>query len=390
MRALQDGVRRHCPPRLRLPPLQGDAGRSGPLLAAYRRLSGRRSPSLGSQHVRPAAGGSLMDIADKGFLRLKLARVEAVSQNVKSFFLEHPHGLDLPTFSPGSHLVLMVDIGGRVRRNAYSLTSDPDDRHHYAISVLHQPEGRGGSRFLHESLRAGDELTVRRPLNFFPVDRLARRHLLIAGGIGITPFLSMARELGRMGAAFELHYSVRSAEDAPFVAMLHARCGPNVHVHDSGAGTRLDISALLRDQQTGTHVYVCGSPRMMGAAVEAAGAVGWPSSCFHSERFKATAGGVPFSVLLPGKEGRVIEVSSDQSMLEALEDAGVEIDSMCRVGACGKCRLKVQGCTGRIVHNDHVLDATERAEGSAMMPCVSRVMGGQVAVKADTCDGNAG
>ena len=92
-------------------------------------------------------------------------------------------------------------------------------------------------------------------------------------------------------------------------------------------------------------------------------------------------GGAPFSVVLPGNKEHVIEVSSDQSMLEALEDAGVEVDSMCRVGACGKCRLEVQGCTGRIAHNDHVLDAAERAEGSAMMPCVSRVLGGQVTVK---------
>lgn len=323
-----------------------------------------------------------MDLADKGFLKLRLAGIETVAEGVKSFFLEHAQGLDLPAFSPGSHLVLLLDTGGRIRRNAYSLTSDPDDRRRYGISVLHQPDGRGGSRFLHESLRVGDELTVRRPLNFFPVDRLAQRHLLIAGGIGITPFLSMARELDRLGAAFELHYSVRSAGDAPFVATLRARYGSKVHVHDSAAETRLDISGLLAEQQAGTHVYVCGSPRMMDAAIEAVGSVGWPPSCFHSERFKAAAGGAPFSVVLAGKEERVIEVSSDQSMLEALEDAGVDVDSMCRVGACGKCRLKVQSCTGGIVHNDHVLDATERAEGTAMMPCVSRVLGGQVTVEA--------
>jgi len=125
-----------------------------------------------------------MDLADKGFLKLRLAGIETVAEGVKSFFLEHAQGLDLPAFSPGSHLVLLLDTGGRIRRNAYSLTSDPDDRRRYGISVLHQPDGRGGSRFLHESLRVGDELTVRRPLNFFPVDRLARRHLLIAGGIG--------------------------------------------------------------------------------------------------------------------------------------------------------------------------------------------------------------
>ncbi len=323
-----------------------------------------------------------MDLIDKGFLQLRLAGIETVSEGVKSFFLEHPQGLDLPVFSPGSHLVLLLDTGGRIRRNAYSLTSDPDDRRRYAISVLHQPDGRGGSRFLHECLNVGDELPVRRPLNFFPIDRLAKRHLLIAGGIGITPFLSMARELGRMGAAFELHYSVRSAKAAPFVATLRARYGRKVHVHDSAAGTRLDISSLLAGQRAGTHVYVCGSPKMMDAAVEAAGAAGWPQSCFHAERFKAAVGGAPFSVVLPGKEERVIEVSSDQSMLEALEDAGAEINSMCRVGACGKCRLEVKSCTGRIVHNDHVLDATERAEGTAIMPCVSRVQGGQVTVEA--------
>jgi len=318
----------------------------------------------------------------KAFLKLRLAGIETVADGVKSFAFEHPQGHDLPAFSPGSHLVLLLDIGGRIRRNAYSLTGDTDDRRRYTISVLHQPDGRGGSKFLHEHLRVGYELTVRRPLNFFPIDRLARRHVLIAGGIGITPFLSMASELDREGAAFELHYSVRTAGAAPFVAQLRALYRSRVRIHDSTAGTRLDISALLRAQRIGTHVYVCGSPTMMDAAIEAAEVLGWPPSCLHFERFKATTvGGVPFSVVLTGKETRVIAVSSDQSMLEALEDAGVEIDSMCRVGACGKCRLKVRRCSGRIVHNDHVLDAAERAEGTAMMPCVSRVLGGEVEVE---------
>lgn len=314
-------------------------------------------------------------------LTLQLTNIEEISSNVTSFTFEDPDGGDLPAFSPGSHIVLMLHSCGRVRRNSYTLTGDPDDTARYVISVQKQLNGRGGSRFLHEEARIGDFVKVRVPLNFFPIDRTAKRHLLIAGGIGVTPFLRIAQELDRDDAEFELHCCVRSMDQAPFAQLLRSRYGARVHIHDGAKGLRLNIAALLSDQRIGTHVYVCGSARILNDVARTVENIGFPISCFHYERFRTEVSGEPFSVVLAEQAGRIIQVSSDQTMLEALEDSGVEIDSMCRVGACGKCRATVKHHTGEMVHNDHVLDSAERAEGTCIIPCVSRIRGGQVVMQ---------
>jgi dimethylamine monooxygenase subunit B len=314
-----------------------------------------------------------MTLSSGDYLTLQVTAIDPVTDTVTSFAFAHPDGLDLPAFSPGAHVMLRLGVDGQVRRNSYTLTGDPDDRRSYRITVQHQPEGRGGSHFLHRSLGLGDLVAVRLPMNFFAIDTMARRHLLIAGGIGITPFLTIAQELNRKAAPFELHHAF--AREAAFMAQLKALYGDRVQHYSAAAGQRLDIPALLARQPLGTHVYVCGPPRMIEAVVQAAARLGWPSSCLHYERFRANAEGRAFSLRMQGSPAAEIWVGAEKTMLEALEDAGLAPDSMCRVGACGRCLLKVRGYSGRLIHHDHVLTESEKAAGNAILACVSRCEG---------------
>lgn len=307
------------------------------------------------------------------YLTLQVTAIEPLTDTVTSFAFAHPERLDLPAFSPGAHVLLRLGFNGQLRRNSYTLTGDPDDRRSYRIAVQHQPEGRGGSRFLHRSLRLGDAVAVRPPMNFFAIDNLAKRHLLIAGGIGITPFVTIAQALRRRAAAFELHHAFAGA--AAFMAQLKALHGERVQHYDKAAGQRLDIAALLARQPLGTHAYVCGPPRMIDAALQAATRLGWPASALHFERFRAPSEGPAFSLRMLGSPAAKIWVGAEKTMLEALEDAGLAPDSMCRVGACGRCLLNVRRHSGRLIHHDHVLTEAEKAAGATILACVSRCEG---------------
>lgn len=314
-----------------------------------------------------------MTLADR-LLDLVVTHIANITADVRSFTLARADRRSLPKFSPGAHIVVTIRAGAKSFRNAYTLTGNPDDALTYTISVLHQPTGKGGSHHLHEQVNVGDHVSVEPPANYFSIDRTAKAHLFIAGGIGITPFVGMARELGRDRKTFELHFAVRSAGQVGLATGLLTSYPARVTVYVGESGQRLSVRDILARRPLGTHVYVCGPPKLVEAVESTARDLGWPLSSVHVERFQYPVGGSAF-VLELHSSSKTIRVEEDQSMLEALEKAGIETSSLCRVGACGKCKVAVHACDGRLIHNDHALEAAERNGSTAVIPCVSRFEG---------------
>lgn len=299
---------------------------------------------------------------------LKLTAKDALSPRITRFRFEHPEGRPLPLFSGGAHVMVEMQDGDILRRNAYSLISDPEDGSGYEIAVQREDQGRGGSRFMHEQAQPGMVMNIGQPVNLFGLNLMAKKHLLIAGGVGITPFLAQIAELTRLGHAYELHYAVRNRDELAALPLLP----PDVHVHVSAEGSRLDLEALLSYQPIGTHLYVCASDKMISTVLNSAEALGWPRDALHSEEFLAPAPGEPFEVFC-ARSHKTLTVGAHQSLLEALEQAGIAAPWLCRGGACGQCETDVIACDGTIDHHDHWLEPQERAR--KIMPCVSRFRG---------------
>jgi ferredoxin-NADP reductase len=306
-------------------------------------------------------------MSHQGSFPVRVVHIEQAAPQVKHFIFKALDGAALPPYSGGSHVVVVMRDGAHTYKNPYSLMGDGYDSTEYQIGVRREEASRGGSVFMHDKVKPGDTLELLAPSNLFPLDRFARKHLLIAGGIGITPFRSMLHDLRRAHADHELHYCVRSEEHAAFWTSISEQSGGRALLH--AGRLRLDIATLLRDQPTGTHVYVCGPHRMVEAVKAAAAALGWSPAHVHAEEFTHAAGGAPFDVTL-ARSGRVIQVPHNQTMLEALEDAGLEPPSMCRGGVCGACETTL--LDGQVEHRDHVLTSEEKARMRSMMICVSR------------------
>lgn len=313
-------------------------------------------------------------------LSVKVADVEQVTDVVKHFTLVPVNGEVLPPFSGGSHIIVAMNINGRTHRNAYSLMGSTANADSYHISVRKQDYSRGGSVFMHEQVSPGTVLEITYPVNLFAINKTARRHVLIAGGIGITPFLSQISDLNRLGADYELHYAYRSPEHAAFREQLEEMCGDKVHFHVDSEGTQLDLKALLSQQLLGTHVYICGPEPMVKALHLTAAELGWPDNHVHSEQFSAPPVGDEFKVKLTESDVEVV-VPADMSMLEAMEEAGVDAPYLCRGGACGQCELEVIACDGMLEHHDHYLTDAEKLSGNKIMPCVSRAKCSELTLK---------
>jgi ferredoxin-NADP reductase len=305
-------------------------------------------------------------------LMLRVAEVESLTPLVKRFRFVHPEGAPLQLFSGGAHVVVEMEDGETLRRNAYSLISDPLDASGYEIAVRREDGGRGGSLFMHTKVAEGDLMRINAPLNLFALDLRARKHVLIAGGIGITPFLAQLRQLARLQVPHELHYAARSRAEAAGLKLLPE--APMIHVHLSEEGNRMDLGSILSHQPLGTHVYTCGPEGLIAGVEDAAKRLGWCKSALHSEAFLAPPTGKPFQVTL-ARTGDTITVGPHQSLLEALEEAKVDVSWSCRGGACGQCETTVTSCHGRIEHNDHWLSDDEKAAQTKIMPCVSRFQG---------------
>lgn len=307
-------------------------------------------------------------------IAVRVAEVAPVNELVTRFRFVRRDGGEMPTFSGGAHTIVEMDDGGRIRRNPYSLMSDPADRESYAVSIRRDDVGRGGSLFMHRQVSPGMEMVISNPVNLFALDLRARKHLMIAGGIGITPFLAQIRQLAAMNGNFELHYSVRTAALASYGDQLRASHRGRVHIYHDDLSKRIDLEPLLEGQPLGTHLYVCGPKGMIGWVRNTAARLGWPREAVHHEEFLAPASGKPFEVVLARSNKRLV-VGEHQSLLEAIEAAGVEAPYLCRGGACGQCETDVLEHDGTFLHKDHWLTEKQRAGGGKIMPCVSRFEG---------------
>lgn len=307
-------------------------------------------------------------------LILKVIALQDIAPGLRHVQLAAADGALLPPTGAGAHVQLSLKGAARLHRNAYSLVNTPGSRSHYDLIVRRVPTSRGGSAAVHERLQAGDTLEALWPGNLFAPVQGARKHLLVAGGIGITPFLSYVQDLSVRRAGFELHVCIRASEQGVFAPWLEGV--PNVHFHTNTGGQRLDIPALLAGQEAGTHVYVCGPESLNAAVLQAAEVAGWPASQVHTEHFGgAQSGGPAFEAVLQ-KSGIRVQVGEDESLLDAIERMGVQANCLCRGGACGVCVTPV--IAGEVEHRDHFLSAAERASHRLVMPCVSRARTAQL------------
>lgn len=307
-------------------------------------------------------------------LRVRVAEVVPVNDLITRFRFVALDESDLPAFSGGAHVVVEMDDHGTRRLNPYSLMSDPADRSGYEISVRRDDVGRGGSLYMHRHVRVGMEIGLSYPINLFPLDSRARKHLMIAGGIGITPFLAQIAQLTHLGRRFELHYAARSRSLGAYMGRLTAAHPDRVHCYFDEEKQSVDLARILATQPIGTHLYVCGPKGMINWVLSTAESMGWPKLALHHEEFLAPGTGLPFEVQLAAT-GKTISVGTTQSLLEAMEAAGVDAPYMCRGGACGQCETSVHKCDGTILHRDHWLSPEEQESNQKIMPCVSRFEG---------------
>jgi ferredoxin-NADP reductase len=304
-------------------------------------------------------------------LQLMVRSLSVAADRVLTIELEAPGRGELPEWQPGAHVdVILRD--GLVRQ--YSLCGDPADRRRWRLGVLREEVGRGGSEYVHTALRPGDMVQVRGPRNHFPLVP-AEHYLFIAGGIGITPILPMVAEVHRTGASFRLVYGGRSRSSMAFLDELE-RYGDNVSLVPQDECGLPDIAGLIASAPAGTNVYCCGPEPLIAAVERETGDL--PAGSLHRERFAAAPAdpddetrpaGEAFEVEL-ASSGDVITVTPDQSVLEALEDAGVPILSSCREGICGTCETGV--ISGTPDHRDSLLSDEEKEESATMLVCVSR------------------
>ncbi|MPS99124.1 MAG: oxidoreductase [Pseudomonas sp.] len=303
-----------------------------------------------------------------GLIEVRVAAIRPLTPLIREYRLEAVRE-PLPRFSAGSHVQLHLPNG---RRNAYSLLGDPARHDHYRIAVRHQTNSRGGSLYIHQQLQIGDRLRISAPANLFALHREARQHVLIAAGIGITPFLAYSHELLRNGSEFELHYAYRCASSDAYLDELRQWLGPRLHEYPSGA-RRLDIAAILQGRPLGTHIYACGPQSLLADLQAHSRKQGWSPRRVHREAFAAAEPGQPFSVELL-RSGRQLQVAAHQSLLEALEEAGLEVPNLCRGGVCGQCQTS--WLRGDVEHRDLFLSAEDRTRH--LMPCVSRGCGSPI------------
>ncbi len=307
-------------------------------------------------------------------LKVRVAEVVTVNDLIKRFRFVTLDGSPMPAFSGGAHTVVDMDDHGTRRLNPYSLMSDPSDRSGYEISVRRDDAGRGGSLFLHRHVVAGMEMEISYPVNLFALDSRARKHLMFAGGIGITPFLAQIAQISRLGGKFELHYAARNRTLGAYMDRLTADHPAQVHCYFDDEKQTIDLARTLSMQPLGTHLYVCGPKGMIAWVLSTAAKMGWPAHALHHEEFLAPGTGKPFTVNLAAS-GKSITVGTAQSLLEAMEAAGVDAPYLCRGGACGQCETQVLRCDGQILHRDHWLTPEDQAAGQKIMPCVSRFEG---------------
>lgn len=311
-------------------------------------------------------------------LRLTVVARHDAADGVVALELSDPEGKDLPRWSPGAHIDLNL-APGLIRQ--YSLCGDPADRTVWRIGVLLEPQGRGGSKFVHDKLWKGCQVDVRGPRNNFVLEP-ASSYVFIAGGIGITPLIPMIAAAAAQGSEWELHYGGRTLESMAFREELQGGEGAEARVSicPQDSTGLLDLNTILNQPRAGAFVYCCGPEALLGAVEQHCAA--WPAGALRVERFAAVEQGAPvlddsFEVVL-ASSGRTVTVPPERSILEVLTAAGIEVDSSCAEGICGTCETAV--LEGEIDHRDSLLSSDEKAANDVMFICVSRAACPQITI----------
>ena len=304
---------------------------------------------------------------------LKLDTIAPVTDRISLFTLVAADGSALPVYEPGAHID--IDLGA-VGTRSYSLVDfEPQTTPSaYRLAVQREDGGDGGSRAMH-ALVPGDTISASEPKDDFHLHQGDAPALLIAGGIGVTPLIAMASALSTRGRDFRMVYASRSPAAAAFADRLVAAHGARIQLHhDDQAGGPVPVAELIAKADPAAHVYVCGPKPMIDATRAAMEAAGRADAQFHAELFENTsheAGDRPFEVEI-ASTGQVITVPADQTIIEALEAAGVDLVYDCQRGDCGICQTDV--LEGTPDHRDVVLSKEERDSGKVMQICVSRAL----------------
>ena len=312
-------------------------------------------------------------------IKLRIKGMKALTNDVKKFDLVAENNDLLPSFTAGSHIDAITSKG---QRRSYSLANSPEQRDHYEIAVLREKDGRGGSVWMHDNLALGDFIEASVPKNNFPLNEEAKHHLLIAGGIGIVPLLSMGRWLSQLGASTILHYCARSPTSTPFANEVKEVFGDNVNFHHDGGDPKngIDLQQVLSNPSDDTCLYVCG-PSSLISAVQGASAH-WPEDNVRFEKFTADQSeplhqneDIAFDIIL-SRQRKTLNVPPGKSILDVVSDAGLYVSSSCREGICGSCKVRLLG--GEVEHRDSFLQNKEHQQ--SIMICSSRAKIGETLI----------
>ncbi len=304
---------------------------------------------------------------------VRVTAVEQATPLIKRFTLARDDGAAMPAFTGGSHIIVqMQGADGSQFSNAYSLMSDPRDTRSYQIGVRLEEQSKGGSAFMHQQVEVGSTLTISSPNNLFALDPTAGRHVMIAGGIDITPFLAQLHELEGGDTDYELHYAFRSPEHGAFQDDLSS--GPHAgrtRFYIDSLGRKLDLAALCAGLTDDAHLYVCGPKPLIDAVIATAAKAGIAERRVHWEQFAATpATGAAFTVVL-ARSGQELLVEEGMTILQAIQKSkAANVECLCREGVCGTCETRI--IDGEAEHFDQYLSDEEKAAQQSLMVCVSR------------------
>jgi vanillate O-demethylase ferredoxin subunit len=310
-------------------------------------------------------------------LTLRVAAAQALTPEIRYLELVHPLGLPLPAYEPGAHIQIHLP-GGFSRPYSLALAPEPMGVgvRRYVVGVKREPASRGGSASVHERVAQGDLLAVSAPRNTFTIAESAQHHLLLAGGIGLTPLLCMAQHLHARGLPFTLCVFAREPRQLAFEPQLKA-LGDKVRLHldEPQSPHKIAMGPLLSDRAAGTHLYLCGPAGFMAAAQQAAAQ--WPEEAVHLEYFAPPASDAddgldePFTLRL-ARRAIDVSVAADQTAVEALKNWGIDVPTSCEQGICGTCVVRL--AHGEAEHRDYCLTRADRRHKVAL--CCSRAKGG--------------
>lgn len=302
---------------------------------------------------------------------VQIKSIRDLTPSIRSFELTAEDDSDLPEFTAGSHIDIILDNG---LTRQYSIANCCSEKNHYIIGVLHDVNSRGGSSFIHQQFKIGDQINISEPRNLFPIHSNTNKACLFAGGIGITPILSIAYALKRENIPFEFYYFVRDEKSVAFKDILETQFNHEIHFNiENDLNRQLNVNEILKSPEANKHLYVCGPNGFMDFIFKTAENYQWNKEHLHKEYFVAASAddesNFEFKVKI-ASTGEIIPIAADESITEALDKRGIEIPVSCEQGICGTCLTTI--IEGEPEHRDMFLTDEEKGLNQIFTPCCSR------------------